>query len=115
MAYKEYTAEEYTEACRLLLEMRDNCRKSYGKDEYSDPLKDQKAKALEIALDAIDRINWKHAEKPHFGTYEDPIPYTSGMMVFDGLCYTDGDSVLEAIRDGVPYGFYDNEYLDYCP
>lgn len=60
MAYVEYTAEEYTEACRLLLEMRDNCLKTYGENEYSDPKKEQKAKALNIALDAIDRIDWKH-------------------------------------------------------
>lgn len=59
-AYIEHTAEEYTEACNLLLQMRDNCLKTYGENEYSDPLKEQKAKAINIALDAIDRVGWKH-------------------------------------------------------
>ena len=71
MGYVEYTAEEYTEACMLLLEMRDNCLKTYGENEYSDPKKEQKAKALNIALDAIDRIDWKHNRGDKQELYED--------------------------------------------
>lgn len=58
--YIDYTAEEYTQACRLLLAMRDNCLRQYGPADYIDPYRKQKAKALDIALDAIDRIGWKH-------------------------------------------------------
>lgn len=47
MAFIEYTSEEYTEACAILLNMRD-CSDSY-----------EERKAINIALNVIDRINWK--------------------------------------------------------
>lgn len=55
--YREYSAEEYTKACRLLLEIRDDCLKSDGDN---DTKRKEKIKALNIALDAIDRIDWHH-------------------------------------------------------
>lgn len=56
--YGAYTSDEITEACRLLLEMRENCLRNpvHGEGEYNDPKRLAKAKALNIALDAIDRM-----------------------------------------------------------
>ena len=48
-----YTEEEVMEATRLLLNMRDNC---ISANNYHDPLREKKYKALNIAMDAIGRM-----------------------------------------------------------
>ena len=48
-----YTEEEVMEATRLLLDMRDNC---INGNNYDDPLREKKYKALNIAMDAIGRM-----------------------------------------------------------
>ena len=48
------------------------------------------------------------------GDYLNPIPYTVGMMVKNGMFYylEDRDLPNEAIKDGVPDNFMDTEYFD---
>lgn len=51
-----YTYEHLTNAARLLENMRDNCIKK-DTDAYDDPDRDKKREALNIAIDAIDKLN----------------------------------------------------------
>ena len=46
------------------------------------------------------------------GDYLNPIQYQEGMEVTKGLWYTDGASIWEAVKNGVPSGFDDKNYFD---
>ena len=54
-------------------------------------------------------------ETPRPGDYLNPIPWQPGDSVTAGLWYYAEDKTLphEAIRDGVPSGFYDHTYFDF--
>lgn len=60
-ARPRYNPEELQTVCQLLLEMRDNCRKSGG--SYDDPKRIAKAEALDIALGAVGNLpDWVPAK-----------------------------------------------------
>lgn len=46
------------------------------------------------------------------GDYVNPIQYKAGMSVEEGLFYTDGDNIWEAMKTGTPVSFEDTEYFD---
>ena len=46
------------------------------------------------------------------GDYLNPVQYQKGMEVTKGLWYTDGASIWEAVKNGVPSGFDDKNYFD---
>lgn len=50
-----YKAEDIALAKRLIAEMRDNCRRK-PTDKYDDPKREQKHHALNIAMDALNRL-----------------------------------------------------------
>ena len=59
-----YTQDEVTEASRLLIEMRENCYFKKDGQTYDDPDRMKKYKALNIALDAIGRMEVLHTCPP---------------------------------------------------
>lgn len=59
-----YTQEEVTEATRLLLEMRENCYFCKEGQAYNDHKRMAKYKALNIALDALGRMEVLHTCPP---------------------------------------------------
>ena len=59
-----YTQDEVTEASRLLIEMRENCYFKKDGQIYDDPDRMKKYKALNIALDAIGRMEVLHTCPP---------------------------------------------------
>lgn len=46
---------ENKKVLELLKEMRNNCMKEYGEDEYVDQSRFEKAKALDVAIRSIER------------------------------------------------------------
>lgn len=54
----KYSSDELADADKLLREMRDNCIKKDG-DVYDDPQREEKYKALSIAVYAVSKIFWE--------------------------------------------------------
>lgn len=52
---KSYSCKEIAKAKELLLKMRDNCVKK-DSDAYDDPEREEKKKALEMALEGLRRL-----------------------------------------------------------
>lgn len=62
-------------------------------------------------------IVWTFEPDPNYtptedGSYLHPFTYTDGMEVAAGMFYTDGEDIWEAIKDGTPSSFADEEYFD---
>lgn len=45
------------------------------------------------------QAGWKVIDEEHAGTQEDPIPYSSGMELFNGKYYTEDDVIYLCNRD----------------
>ncbi len=61
------------------------------------------------------RVFWEfvpNGESAEDGSYLHPFAYTQGMSVQQGMWYTDGENIWEAIADGVPSGFDDAAFSD---
>lgn len=54
----------------------------------------------------------KSSEISGDGSYLNPITYAEGMEVEAGMWYTYGDNIWEAIQNGIPVDFNDNNYFD---
>lgn len=62
--------------------------------------------------DNVQEIVKKEDSEMPTGDYLNPIPYVSGMAVEAGKWYTEDGYIWEAIKSGVPTGFFDREYFD---
>lgn len=64
-------------------------------------------------------FGWEEVADPYYvpaqtGGYTDPIPYTEGMAVTEGLWYTGGGEVWECIRSGSGSA-WDRQWFDMIP
>lgn len=65
----------------------------------------------EVAEGVYELVKDEASELPS-GDYINPITFVEGMTVETGKFYTNGDDIWEAMKDGVPTGFDDEEYFD---